>query len=237
MKPFRPTIAVVSTSGEDRNANYLREIEKHGGAWMLVMPGEAPSLDRVHGLLLTGGGDLGEAHYVHPLSAAERATLGKIEPERDEFEFRLLAWAADRDFAVLGICRGMQVMGAFVGGRLIPDLPIWRHKHGGTSVLHRGKGKDVDHPVTMATGSRLAGAMGREGMAVVNSCHHQALASLPPGLVAGAVAQDGIIEGIEDPRRAFWVGVQFHPERMACDADAAAALIRSFLQAAGGRRR
>ena len=57
------------------------------------------------------------------------------------------------------------------------------------------------------------------------------IGELPPG--AGAVAADGIIEEIEDPRHTFWVGVQFHPERMACNEATASAIFRAFLRAAG----
>lgn len=230
----RPTIAVVSTSGEDRNANYLRALERHGAAWQLIRPGEPPSPTGVHGLLLTGGGDLSEAHYAHALDDAERATLGKIEPERDEFEFGLLRWSASRGVPVLGICRGLQVMGAFAGGRLVPDLPTWARRRGDPApqVVHRASGEDATHPVEVAPGTRLAAALGAAGATAVNSCHHQGLDSLPPGLAAGARAADGILEAIEDPRREFWIGVQFHPERMACNEEAAAALFAAFIRAA-----
>jgi putative glutamine amidotransferase len=33
-----------------------------------------------------------------------------------------------------------------------------------------------------------------------------------PGVVVNAVAADGVIEGIEDPRLPFCIGVQWHPE-------------------------
>jgi len=229
----RPTVGVVSTHGEDRCANYLRALEQHGGVSLILKPGTAPELDLVHALLLTGGGDLAEAHYTHPPDAEERATLGKIEPERDEFEFRLLAWAAEREIPVLGICRGMQTMGAFAGGRLIPDLPIWRSRTRGVpTVPHRGNGGDATHEIEVTPDSRLARAFGKEGRALVNSSHHQALLAPPTGWRIGATSADGILEAIEAPRRAFWLGVQFHPERMACNPAAAAAIFTAFLHAA-----
>ena len=46
----------------------------------------------------------------------------------------------------------------------------------------------------------------------VNSAHHQAVKSVGPGVVVNAVAKDGVIEGIEDPRLPFCLGVQWHPE-------------------------
>ncbi|MCC7519650.1 MAG: gamma-glutamyl-gamma-aminobutyrate hydrolase family protein [Verrucomicrobiae bacterium] len=236
MKAAPPIIAVVSTRGEDRNANYLRALEQHGAAWRLAKPEEPLSLDGIHGLLLTGGGDLTEAHYAHAPDAAERATLGRIEPEREAFELRLLAWAAERDLPVLGICRGLQVMGAFAGGRLIPDLPVWKKHHdpGAREVVHRGQEGDVHHAIEVAPGSRLSVAMKTAGKIEVNSHHHQALVTIPPGLVAGATAADGILEAIENPRCTFWLGVQFHPERMTRNEEVAAALFASFLQAARG---
>lgn len=224
---------MVSTHGEDRCANYLRALEEHGGVPLILKPGTAPELDRVQALLLTGGGDLAEAHYAHPPDAAERATLGKIEPERDEFEFRLLEWAAEREVPVLGICRGMQTMGAFAGGRLIPDLPIWRSRTRGVpTVIHRKTDGDATHEVEVTPDSRLARALGKAGRALVNSSHHQALCAPPARWRIGATSADGVLEAIEDPRRAFWVGVQFHPERMICNPAAAAALFAAFLHAA-----
>ena len=46
----------------------------------------------------------------------------------------------------------------------------------------------------------------------MNSAHHQAVDATGPGVVVDAVAPDGVIEGIEDPRRRFCIGVEWHPE-------------------------
>ena len=62
---------------------------------------------------------------------------------------------------------------------------------------------------------RIAGA----DELAVNSAHHQAVKDAAPGLVVDAVAEDGVIEGIEDPRRRFCVGVQWHPEYLLSDGD------------------
>jgi putative glutamine amidotransferase len=45
----------------------------------------------------------------------------------------------------------------------------------------------------------------------VNSSHHQAIRSPGSGVI-NAVAPDGVIEGIEDKRFRFCLGVQWHPE-------------------------
>jgi putative glutamine amidotransferase len=46
----------------------------------------------------------------------------------------------------------------------------------------------------------------------VNSAHHQAVKNVAPGLKVNATAPDGVIEGIEDPRKRFCLGVEWHPE-------------------------
>ena len=64
----------------------------------------------------------------------------------------------------------------------------------------------------------------------VNSAHHQAVKSVGPGVVVNAVAADGVIEGIEDPRLPFCIGVQWHPEFVVDPGDAK--LMSAFVAAA-----
>ena len=60
----------------------------------------------------------------------------------------------------------------------------------------------------------LLASFGDDTTIKVNSCHHQAIRKLAPGLIAGGVASDGIVEEIELPGYPFFVGVQWHPECM-----------------------
>jgi putative glutamine amidotransferase len=46
----------------------------------------------------------------------------------------------------------------------------------------------------------------------VNSSHHQAVLNPGAHAVVNAVAPDSVIEGIEDSRFRFCLGVQWHPE-------------------------
>ena len=46
----------------------------------------------------------------------------------------------------------------------------------------------------------------------VNSAHHQAVRDPGPFAVVNAVAPDRVIEGVEDARYRFCLGVQWHPE-------------------------
>jgi putative glutamine amidotransferase len=65
--------------------------------------------------------------------------------------------------------------------------------------------------VEVREGTVLADLVGR-GQLMVNSTHHQAVSRLGEGLVASALAPDGVVEAIESSNGAFAVGVQWHPE-------------------------
>ena len=83
----------------------------------------------------------------------------------------------------------------------------------------------------MIAGTLLHRITGAAGLAV-NSAHHQAVKEPGPGLVIDAVAEDGVVEGIEDPDRRFCLGVQWHPEFEINEADRR--IFRAFIEAAGG---
>jgi len=46
----------------------------------------------------------------------------------------------------------------------------------------------------------------------VNSAHHQAVKKLGDDLIVSALANDGIIEGIEHKSHKWCMGLQWHPE-------------------------
>jgi putative glutamine amidotransferase len=60
-------------------------------------------------------------------------------------------------------------------------------------------------------GSLAASVVGAE-RTEVKSAHHQGLDQLGDGVVASGWADDGVVEAIELPDRAFAVGVLWHPE-------------------------
>lgn len=119
-------------------------------------------------IVLSGGNDIGEAI------------------ERDNTERQLLAYAQEGALPVLGICRGMQVMGVWAGGALKPVQGHARTRH------------------------ELRGELVGE----VNSFHNYSLAAYPAGFAVTATAEDGCIEAIRHERLA-WEGWMWHPEREA----------------------
>lgn len=190
--------------------DYLRSVENGGGLPLVLAPGRpedaADLLDRVDGLLLSGGSDVDPALYgAHP-----HAKLGRVVRERDDFELALCRRALERDLPILAICRGHQVLNVATGGTLVQDLPSeLKEPLDHDPALQRW---ERTHEVDILQSTRLRAILGRERMAV-NSSHHQAVESLGQGLTVSAVSrEDEVIEGIEMPVRRFVVGVQWHPE-------------------------
>ncbi len=205
---------------------YLRGLEA-AGALPVAMPplGEEaiePLLDRFDGICLSGGPDLDPGNY----GAEPHPELGPTEPDLDRFELAVARRADARRLPILAICRGTQTLNVVRGGTLHQHLPELS-----TEIAHRQQlpGDQPSHPVAIEPGSRLAAALGVRAVEV-NSFHHQAIERLGEGLVVSAVAPDGTVEGIEDPRRPFLLGVQWHAETLVHRAPEAQ-LFRRFVEA------
>ena len=62
----------------------------------------------------------------------------------------------------------------------------------------------------------------------VNSAHHQSIKNAGKNLTINAISKDGVIEGIEDPKKLFCIGVQWHPEFFINSGDKK--LIKNFIK-------
>lgn len=142
------------------------------------------------------------------LTGGEDVALGEAASRRDRFETALVRHAFETDLPTLGICRGLQMMNAALGGTLAETLPPSNVNH----CLGEPYSQ-IAHLASFTHGSVLEGLFGAS--APVNSMHHQAAGELAEPLCATALALDGVIEGIEAPDKRFFVGVQWHPEYIA----------------------
>lgn len=187
---------------------YVAAVVRAGGV-PFVLPSVDPSFCKPYGevldgLILSGGDfDIDPALYGEP----PHEKLGRIVNERTRFEMAMIEVMGARP--VLGICGGMQAMNVLRGGTLFQDLPSQRPSDKSHSQV--GDKREAWHTVTPS--GVLADWMGATPLGV-NSTHHQAVKTLGKGLVACAVAEDGLVEAFVDPKAAYYVGVQWHPEAM-----------------------
>ncbi|HEY7576105.1 MAG TPA: gamma-glutamyl-gamma-aminobutyrate hydrolase family protein [Acetobacteraceae bacterium] len=166
----------------------------------------AEYLDRIDALVVTGGAfDIDPALYG---DAGRHATV-TLKEDRTAAELAFTKGALARNMPVLGICGGQQLLAVTLGGTLIqhiPDAIEAALEHEQTNPRH-----EPGHAVSIRGGTLLHRIVGASDMQV-NSSHHQAVRDPGPHAVVNAVAPDQVIEGVEDPRYRFCLGVQWHPE-------------------------
>jgi putative glutamine amidotransferase len=196
--------AVLQTS-------YIDCVAEAGGRPVLLPPAHGPGAsvesvsvvaDRIDALILVGGADVDPARYGEPKDPA----TGELHPWRDDNEFLLLEAFLTAGKPVLAICRGTQILNAFLGGTLYQDLPgvIGNRTH------QPGPGQFGNVTIKAEPESRIASALGETFG--VQCSHHQAIDRLGKGLLVTARSDDGVVEAVE-AEDGFLVGVQWHPEQ------------------------
>jgi putative glutamine amidotransferase len=213
---MRPLIGITSYAEEVRMGvwveesaviplAYVRAVEHAGGRPLVIPPvedGIEETLDALDGIIFSGGGDLDPSTY----GADPHPTTDKPKPWRDGPELALLRAALDRDMPVLAICRGSQLLNVARGGDLVQHLP----EEVGHEQHKEQPGSFSEHGVSIEPESRLGTLLGEH--APVKSHHHQGMGAIGDGLRPVAWAEDGIVEGLEDPGKRFALGVLWHPE-------------------------
>lgn len=194
------------------NMAYVAALESAGLVPIIVPPlsngGDvAEVVSRVGGLVLTGGGDLNPALYGEPLHPKAYPP----EDDRDATELAMIAAARAARLPTLAICRGIQALNVALGGSLIQDIA----SQVDTEIEHDAQGNRNKriHEVVVEPGTRLAKAV-EASRITVNSLHHQAVATIAPGLRVSARSPDGVIEGLETTDDWWVLAVQWHPEEM-----------------------
>ncbi|MGH6969726.1 MAG: gamma-glutamyl-gamma-aminobutyrate hydrolase family protein [Stellaceae bacterium] len=209
--------------------NYCEAVAEAGGLSVL-MPHEPEHagdyLALLDGLIVTGG-----AFDVDPALFGAKTKHATVETKarRTEFELAICQGALAKNLPVLGICGGEQLLNVALGGTLIQHIP----DEVKNALAHEQPNPRTEpgHAVTIAPNTLLRRVTQLAEMRV-NSAHHQAVKDAAPGLVVDAVAPDGVIEGIEDPKRRFVLGVQWHPEYRLSEGDRR--IFAAFIQAARG---
>jgi putative glutamine amidotransferase len=192
------------------NAGYFDSIVTAGGLPVVVPPlGKEREinaiLDRVDGVVLSGGLDLDPRRQQLPM----HASVQPMAERREENDRTLVRLVLERQLPVLAIGVGMQQLNVACGGSLYLHLPEDLPR----SMPHKDPfGETHRHAVLLEHNSRLEEIYGG-GEILVNSEHHQAVRQVGEKLRVGAKAPDGVIEAIEseDPNW-FCIGIQWHPE-------------------------
>lgn len=214
-------------------ANYAAMVSRGGGLPFLLPLASTREealelIDRVDGLLLTGGNDIDPALYGQ--AARPATTIGPRA--RIESDLLLARAAQERGRPALGVCLGIQVMNVAFGGTLLQHIP----EDIPGALRHEEENRvGPEHPVRIEPGTLLGRALGVE-TAVVNSYHHQAVAKPASGFHVSARSPDGIVEAIERDDHPFYLGIQWHPERMP-DSAVTQRLLHAFVDAARAPRK
>ena len=236
---MKPVIGIIPLYDEDKDSiwmvpGYMEGIRRAGGIPMILpLVCDEADLRQINsmcsGYLFTGGHDVDPSLY----GEEKNALCGPACMERDRLEQTVFCMAWEDRKAVLGICRGLQLINVLMGGTLFQDLQS--QFQGTCSVGHHMEPpySRSCHQVELTADGPLCKLLGKSTMGV-NSYHHQGIRKLAPGLKAMAVAEDGLVEGIYAPDREYIQAVQWHPEFMSPgDADAGK-IFRSFIEGSKG---
>ncbi len=195
------------------NKPYADAVLRAGGLPVLI-PNDLSNSDldlliqRLDGILFTGGYDMEPSCYAHPPHPA----IEQPDADRDRVEIHLVHSAVQHGLPFFGICRGMQVINVALGGSLyehLPDqLPANVHLENHDKPRHF-----LAHPVTIQPTNQLAEIF-RPGETWVNSLHHQGVSRSAQGLRVTALAPDGLVEAFELPGHPCGLAVQWHPEEL-----------------------
>lgn len=236
MTQQRPIIGITTYGRDDRGLfgiddEYVDAVRRAGGIPVLLPPGELYQdeiLERLDGLIISGGGDVAPARY----QGAEHATIEYVDLERDASEIELAQKVVATGLPALNICRGAQVLNVALGGTLVEHLP----DEVGDEIDHRATPQGyVYHPVALEPNSRLAEIVGQMEVNTA-SWHHQAVRQLAPGLKPVAFAADGTIEALEMLDHPWLIAIQWHPENLAAADPAQQRIFDALIEAAAQRR-
>ena len=208
----KPVIGITANYDDGKSMlaeGYYKKVVAAGGVPLLIPPMDDTdtiinTLDRIDGLILSGGGDY------NPLFCGEEPSprLHSINGERDLPELLITRLAYNRQIPMMGICRGIQTLAMALGGTVRQDIGDTEGLIKHSQDAHRSV---PTHSVSVCDDSVLHHIYGSRTL-YVNSFHHQAVGE--PGDKFRVVARscDGVVEAMESTEMKSIIGVQWHPE-------------------------
>ena len=167
-------------------------------------------LQLVDGFVFQGGADICPKSYGEPYLDQQQ---WPGDHYRDLYELNIMAYAVKYQKPVYGICRGLQLINTYFGGKLYQDISTELS----TDTEHRNAQTydAIHHQVKYPEQGLLMSLYGKKPSITVNTVHHQAIKTLGKGLVAEAFSvDDGLIEALtyHNMQQQFILAVQWHPE-------------------------
>lgn len=212
---MKPVIGLIPLYDDEKQSywmlpGYMKAVEACGGL-PIMLPYTVDELELLEayelcdGILFTGGHDVSPSVYKEKKAAA----CGISCPVRDEMESFILKQCINDNKPLLGICRGIQFINAYLGGSLYQDLPT--EFESGVEHHMTPPYDKAAHKVRVLENNLLADIIGA-GIHEVNSYHHQAIKKLSEVVEKLAVSEDGLVEAISVLGQKFALAVQWHPE-------------------------
>lgn len=204
---------------------YYHAIANAGGLPLIVPVYADPEraiehIERADGIVFTGSDDYLPGDYLEPVHPKTR----QVSPWRAAQDLHVARYVLDRTAKpAFGICGGLQLLNIADGGTLLQDIP----SEVGKDQQHAG---GTTHEISIKPGTRLFSTHG--GRNTINSYHHQAIKRTGERLRVAAVSPDGVVEAVDwrDEKR-FLHAVQWHPELLIGEHEAARALFAQFVAA------
>ena len=236
MAKKKPLIALTPYFNIERDEPYMRpaylKAIRAAGGIPMILPLDLEEedlqqiVDTFDGFLFTGGPD------IHPFYFGEetQAHCGNVCLRRDRMEILLLKLVMQTGKPVFGICRGIQLLNVALGGDIYQDIPSQFPQDFPIAHVQPFDYAIPSHKVEVLPGTLLEQLTGSNTLNV-NSMHHQACRKLAPGLVACGHASGNLIEAVEKPDYPFFLGVQWHPEYLWEQDEAAMGLFQTFVDA------
>jgi putative glutamine amidotransferase len=205
-------IGLTYTGTDEKHNNYIRWLMGNEAIEITTLSSTDTSLESINnfdGIVLSGGVDMHPKFYNSTITNYPNQP-DQFQEERDEFEIAVFKKTQQHHIPLLAVCRGMQLVNCVLGGNLTQDIGQEANR------IHKFEQQDKAHGINIVPATLLNEITGVD-RTITNSAHHQCINILGEGLLINCKSDDGIAEGIEwadKVNKSFFLGVQWHPERM-----------------------
>ena len=203
---------------DNLDSAYVDYFEKFG-VNLLPIPDSVKNVDYyfrnlpIEGVILSSGND------INPTLYGSKEKSESVSIERDLTEKKLLDLSIKKNLPVLGMCRGLQFINVFFGGKLVNINKDIQSKIGHVASVH--KIRIINQSADKLFGNSFD----------VNSYHNNGISdkTLSSELKAFAKSEDGLIEGFYHPKLPI-AAIMWHPERKSPNETVNKKIINTFLK-------